>query len=204
MDITDSGNLLTMAMSVSLREKVLAGALQLNDGTNDLGLVAARLYLAELWTRVGFDQNPFPGLWAYDSVGGQSVGASAVTIALNQVGLNGDPQVYTPNVNGELTFDRAGIYSVSWSVTLRITNNSGTNSRAFLERDTGGGFVLVPGTYGHGYHVNSTIGYATISGCITAQVAAGTKIRIRAQSFAGGNALQTVANGSSLTVERIA
>jgi len=52
---TDPHHLLDLALSQSLRDRLTAGDLTANDGTVNLGLSEALIYLSALWARAGRD-----------------------------------------------------------------------------------------------------------------------------------------------------
>jgi len=53
---TDPHNLLDLALSQSLRDRLTAGDITANDGTVNLGLNEAFIYLSALWARAGRDE----------------------------------------------------------------------------------------------------------------------------------------------------
>lgn len=146
----------------------------------------------------------------YDSIGGVEVGDSDVTVVFDttrhlndhasleegEINLQLPSSIVTPpTYNTILFFSRASIYV-----------SSGTNrsqSKSWIEIDTGSGYELVAGSESYGYNRTSTGGYSTIAMCTTVHldktITIPVKFRIRAKRISGSNTLNTVAVGSTLT-----
>ena len=137
----------------------------------------------------------------YDATGGQTVGITPVAVSYDTVTVNMDPDVYVPGVD-ELTINLDGTYQFSFEVTCDATSGTRSNSRSWLEKDSGGGYAEVAGTRAYGYHRNTVTGKDTGSASLPVSVTAGDKFRVMVVQDSGGG-LVTVANASRWTVERV-
>lgn len=141
----------------------------------------------------------------YDNIGGQSF-TGTVTIIYDTLRLNMDGAVFSFNpVTGEITVLQAGTYLVNFDVSTDTNSNTRVTSRSWLERDSGGGFVMEPGTYSFGYHRNTANGEDTdVLSDIPLVLAANEVLRVRTERFGTGGTLLTVLQGSRFNVKKIA
>jgi hypothetical protein len=145
-----------------------------------------------------------PGGSVYDATGGQ-VFAGTVTVNLDTVqALSGDGANFYSLAADVVTVAEAGTYLVSYECSLDKSNGAiRCTSRTFLERDSGGGFTLEPGTDSFAYMRNTASGEGTSVCSTILSIAAGDQFRLRASRFSGAQNLVTVANGTRLTFLRV-
>ena len=124
---------------------------------------------------------------------------TATTINLNTVRLNSAPSLFSV-ASGEVTINsniNLGIYFRASADTL---SNSRTESRAWLEIDSGSGFAEVDGTSIWLYHRQISQGKNTGSGYIAYNASSGDKVRLRIERSSGSGNLEYVAEGCSLLI----
>ncbi len=134
----------------------------------------------------------------YDSAGGQTITASAITIALNTVRSLSDTYSFN-NSSGELEFITANQCWVSYRVSADDTSNSRSVTRCFMEIDTGSGFSEVAGSRTYLYNRTTTAGENSAHAMMLIDADAGDKVRVRASRETGSNNI-TIADGSSLSI----
>jgi hypothetical protein len=134
---------------------------------------------------------------AYDSTGGVST-ASVFTVNFNTVTRN-TASNFT-NAAGQITINTADVYLIVFNVTCAITSgNASATNTAFLELNTGGGFVEVAGSRVYGTGASSTNGRSTMTTSRIIQLAATNIIRVRTVLFSGA-ACTTVINASEISI----
>jgi hypothetical protein len=103
-------------------------------------------------------------------------------------------------LNGELTFLKNGIYEISFDLAIVDTNgNSRSQSRSYLQEDTGSGFINIP--YTRKEHYNRQDDYGSSSSVnITREFSTGDKIRTTAWKTQGGDTLTVIGDSTSLSV----
>jgi len=143
----------------------------------------------------------------YDSVGGVSIDAATVIpfdqtrIMVNDASLSSGEIIISP---ANFRFIPPSIYTLLLigKVTVDVSSgNSRTQSKAWIEVDTGSGYEVVPGTDGYMYNRTADSGFGSttittsyhISKCANLTM----KFRIRAQRLVGTNDLVTLAQASN-------
>jgi len=136
---------------------------------------------------------------AYASTAGPIFDATAQTISINTIRESTGQFSLTA---GEITVNEDGVYSIVGRTTVEQTGGSQrTTSFMFLEIDTGGGFVTVPGTYNAQYSRQTTAGETSGGFNCILSLSNGHKIRMRIQELtSSGAVIQPEANGSSITI----
>lgn len=129
---------------------------------------------------------------AIDTAGGQTVTAGAA-VTLNSFTSS---TVATASAAGiEILVD--GFYEVKYDCTLIGTTNSRSESETTLRLNT----VTVPGTLRAGYHRNAAQNRNSMTATRYLQLSAGDDLEIFAVRANGGTVLQTVGNGSTISVK---
>jgi len=98
----------------------------------------------------------------------------------------------------EITIDVAGIYLISYNLTLKVNNNTRTSSRAEIQLNGN----TVNGSVSAGYHRNKTNGEGTISKSVIIPLSVNDVIRIYSEVTAGAS-LSTLDNGCSLSIIKL-
>lgn len=143
--------------------------------------------------------NIYINAYAYnDSV---SFNTSSITVPIDTIRNASSHFTLT---NNEITINTSALVNISFNVssdtavgTLRAI------SSAFLQIDTGSGFVVVPGTYVYMY--NRQIGYGKASGstnCIL-NLNSGDKLRLQILRNAGDTDLKTLGGACSITITKL-
>jgi hypothetical protein len=136
---------------------------------------------------------------AYDSAGTLTLNTSWQDVPFNVVRKNSGE--YTFNSNTELVVSTSTSYFVTARVTTDIT--SGTNRsecRIRIVKDTGTGYVEIPGTIASTYNRMLGEGTTTAVSTLLDDFSAGDKIKVQVLQDSGTDTINLLANGSSLTV----
>jgi hypothetical protein len=143
----------------------------------------------------------------YDTTGGLDVTAGAV-VPFDTLQTNTNTDVYTPDLvtNNDITIEENGTYLVSYEVSCEATtNNQPSDVATWLERDTGGGYAEVLGTRAHCGELEFGEGEHGTAPCTTLlALNKGDKLRVWAVRDNGASTILLVADGSRLTLLRIA
>jgi len=134
---------------------------------------------------------------AYDSLGNQSFTA-LTQINLDATTVSGN--LYTLSADA-ITVGATGRYLISFQVSMDATGGR-TSTECSLFRDTGGGLAEVTGTRCYGYHRNTTNGENTASCTVVLDLDSGDRLALGAEVLAG-SAVDTIANASRLTIQRL-
>lgn len=145
------------------------------------------------------------GMEVYDAATGQNF-TGEVTKDFDTVRPGSDTTVYTwDDTNNDIEINEVGLYLCGFEVSTDIdTGTIRSQSSAYLQIDTGGGFAAVPGSKQWIY--NRTVGLACGTGSTTILLnvaAAGTKIRVRQVRDAGTSTLTNPNEGSRLWIVRL-
>jgi hypothetical protein len=133
----------------------------------------------------------------YDAAGAQAIGNTFTNINLGTTSVA--DAGYTIGANS-ITIPSDGRYRVTYRVTLeRAAGNNRTEAEHQLLRGAG----VIPGSYAATYHRNSGISKGTASVTRVLDLDAGDVIRVQSRVAAGTMDLQTVINGSMLSVEKL-
>lgn len=100
----------------------------------------------------------------------------------------------------EVTINTTGWYEITYSMSATNTSGTRRSSHTYVEVNTGGGFVITPGSSSYAYHRNTTAGSDTASGNLVIYLTSGDVVRVR--STAGG-LIVTHANGCRLNIKSI-
>jgi hypothetical protein len=136
---------------------------------------------------------------AYDSAGTLTLNTSWQDVPFNVVRKNSGE--YTFNSNTELVFATNTSYFITARVTTDIT--SGTNRsdcRIRIVKDSGSGYVEMPGTRASTYNRMASEGTTTAVSTLLDDFSAGDKIKVQVLQDSGTDTINLLANGSSLTV----
>lgn len=133
----------------------------------------------------------------YDAAGTQNLSSTfaAISFASTNISETG----YTVGGGGsQITISTAGTYRITYRITAKVTNNTGTGGEFRLMQNGS----EVPGTLAYTVHINSSRDKNTITVVKIVTVAANDIFRVEGRKYSGGN-LSLYANGSSLIIERI-
>lgn len=148
-------------------------------------------------------QNSFAainGISVYDATGGQSfTGNTTINLDTTQTNTEGTLFSLASDVV-TVAFD--GVVYLSYELALGESGNR-TESRSWIEVDTGGGFAAITGSQSWAYHRNTNQGSTTASGSFIINVSDGDSFRLRATRSSGGGTLVTQAQSARLTLLRI-
>ena len=137
----------------------------------------------------------------YDSSGGTVVGTTWVDVPLNAERYKSTNLFSHTTPNAEVTINESYTYVVTARVTTAITTGtSRTDSIMRIVRDTGSGYVEVPGTRGKMYNRTLNNGENTATVSIVIGLNKGDKIKVQAVRDTGTSTLGLEANGSSLSI----
>lgn len=135
---------------------------------------------------------------AYDATGGTSLNTAA-TVPLDTVRFTYPNGVFTFS-NGVTTINYEGVYRIEFDCSIDIsTGTNRTQSEAWLERNN----TELGGTRRPIYNRNATQGGDNMSATSIFKLNPGDTIRIRAERQSGTSNVQTFADGSAITIERI-
>lgn len=137
--------------------------------------------------------NGVVALSVYDSTGGQTFTTTPINHNTPNVAYtSGD---FTVGVNS-VTFLEAGLYQITVDVSTDIqSGNVRSTSQAYVQSDTGSGFITIPGTTGFMYNrtLNAAANSCSIS--FTRDIQANEVLRVQLVRFTGSDTLTTLANG---------
>jgi len=132
----------------------------------------------------------------FDTDGSQAIGPTWTNINFSTEGII--DAGYTSTANS-ISVTETGRYRVTYRVTTQVVNNT----------RTGGEFELllngstVPGSYASTYQRNRDVDRNTINVVRVVDLNVGDELQVRGQRYSSNGDLETVANGSSLLVERL-
>ena len=130
--------------------------------------------------------------------------ASAVqTFAATRINLGIDTErIPTPAVDlaaGEMTVQETGIVFVQMQVTCSVQVTSGVGFTAFLQLDTGSGFVDIPNFTVNGFVYFTTDVISAYGGALL-NVNKGDKLRVQVIRSAGTDTLETIPSGCAVNI----
>ena len=138
---------------------------------------------------------------AYDGAGGTLFNSSTwVDLPLSAQVINTGAFNFTPGTAAvEVTV--SGMTWLAYSLSFeQISGNNRTIPRTRLVRDTGSGFVEVPGWQGYEYSRRNADGEGTVGKARALLVSAGDILKIQVQRFSGPGTLRALAGGSHLSI----
>jgi hypothetical protein len=100
---------------------------------------------------------------------------------------------------GTVAISTAGLYKITYRVTVRVTNNTASGCEFQL---TNGG-VALPGTLGYTFQQNNNRSQGTVNVVKLVNLTAGSNIAVQGRRYSTAGNLTLTANGSSLLIERI-
>ncbi|MFT6810617.1 MAG: hypothetical protein ACJA01_003862, partial [Saprospiraceae bacterium] len=132
----------------------------------------------------------------YDVAGAQGLGTSFGNINFATAGII-DPG-FGSSANS-ITINTSGRYRVTYRVTTQVINNTRTGAEFNLTN----GALVINGTYAASYQRNKDVDRNTIAVTKMLDLAAGAVISVQGRRYSSTGTIRTVANGSSLLIERI-
>lgn len=134
---------------------------------------------------------------AYDTVGGLTLTGSFQTLNFNNIDVQDSSYTYS---SGELTMLEQGLYEVEIDVTTDITNGSSrSESEIRLQENIGSGWVDVP-VFRKIYNRTNPQGTSTASINIKRNFNENDQLRVVLRQESGASTVETIADGSSLSV----
>lgn len=141
----------------------------------------------------------------YDLTGGTVINSSFTDIPLSNETITNS--IYTHSANSpEVTVNETGRYFIFGRVTINnITtgNNKQTTSQLRLVLNSGGGFTEINGSISRGYHYSSDTGIYSLYFGLTLNLGETFILKLQAAKIAGVGDLQSVPNGSSLSILKL-
>jgi collagen type VII alpha len=136
----------------------------------------------------------------YDNAGGQTFTTTPITVNLDTTRYNSNGSIFTLS-NDEITVNTDIRALIIFRVSIGIGSGTArSTSTAYIERDTGSGFSEVDGSRIFMYNRTLDNGDQTGTGQLVLDVSSGDKFRIRAVRNTGSDTLETIADGSGLTI----
>ena len=152
-----------------------------------------------IWSTISAGQSDI--IEIYDSTGGQIFdNASTIVIDMDTERTNTNPSVFSA-ASGVITVNASFTGLVSYRVNTNNTTNTRAFSQGFLQIDTGGGFVTVPGSLVYAYNRNSADGTNSASATFAIDITSGDQLQVMLEGN-GGEDLTTVV-GSNLVIQRL-
>jgi hypothetical protein len=162
-----------------------------------IGTGSRALFDNGVWSEIQTDSER---LELYNSVTTTGFNSSAVTVLLDQTRINSSPSLFNVS-SSEVTINGSINAFISFRVSTEITTGtSRSTSFAWIELDTGSGFVEVEGSRTFMYNRTDGASVNTGSGNILLDLNSGDKIRLRVQRQDGSDTLNTVINGCNLSI----
>lgn len=139
----------------------------------------------------------------YDNAGGGTF-TTAATVNLDTERVNSGG-IFTLSAD---TVDVAetATFLIVWRVTAYYSSGSDAASeyvRAFLERDTGGGFAIIDGSYATCDPAGGATLPVTMSGAVVVSNTSGNDYRLRAERVSGLATWACLADGSGMTIMKV-
>jgi len=125
----------------------------------------------------------------------QTFGSGRITVLFPTVARS--DAAYTYN-SGEVTINTAGWYFIEYQVSADNTGNSRSTSEIGVTINSLTTFQ--PGSFGYGYHRNSSDGKGSFTGRILVQLSVNDIIRIRIRRDGSGSTLETLPDACRLTI----
>lgn len=132
-------------------------------------------------------------------------GAALTPMPIDALDFAFDPTVYAhPLGSSDVTILESGRYQVVAQASIDNTAGaSRTSSAGALFVDSGGGFVLVPGSIAFGYHRNAANGEGTLPVSKIIDLEAGDVLRFAAVRIAGAGPLAYIGGGCRLSITQV-
>ena len=139
----------------------------------------------------------------YDSTGGIETTASAI-LGLDTIRTNVGGFTLS---NNTITIPEIGNYKITLRISTELASGvngeNGLITKCCLEKDTGGGFVEIPGSYSYAYNKVYNAGEGTASVTLIIDLYQNDKIRAKVMKIKGDGTIRTIANSSSLTLYKL-
>lgn len=150
---------------------------------------------------------PIGKFYAYDNAGGTNFINLPVNVPLDTEVIKTSEFTHSTVVNpAEITINDTGVYHIIFDVSFEmvVQNFVGGTCQGELWRDTGGGFARVTGwsCYNFNYNLTNPYGSAGRSGILNLN--SSDKIKVTISMATGSNTHALVAQGSGVSIMRIA
>lgn len=178
---------------------------RINFGSNMSTLENGTSICIESFQSSSNGQNTAKFFNGYQLSGGTGINSSFTDIPLSNETIK--DSIFTHETNSpEVIVNETGRYFIYGRVTLNnITsgNNKETTSQLRLVLNSGGGFTEINGTISRGHHYSSDTGMYTLFFGLTLNLGETFILKLQAAKISGAGSLQTVSNGSSLSVLKL-
>jgi len=118
----------------------------------------------------------------------------------DSIGISGG--LYTHTLS-DIVINFDGVYKIEYSVSLDRTAGGRSIGVARVMKDSGGGFLFVPGSQSFTYNRTTTSGEGTANKSVTRRFVGGDIIKIEFGIHQGGGSLETIADASNITITRV-
>lgn len=136
---------------------------------------------------------------AYDATGGANIN-SITTITFDTERENPNAGVFDMS-GGIITVNLTDKFMFIYRVSINNVNGADRSDFiSYMERNSGSGWLEEPGTRGHGYNRLAGEGMSTVTVATILDVSTGDQFRIRAFRDSGSDDLETIADGSSISI----
>lgn len=132
----------------------------------------------------------------YDNVGGQTVTSGTITLNLDTIRQNSGEFSLAAD---EITVSTTDTLMILFRVTTNVTTSNRSVSKCWLEKDGGGGYVIVDGSYGYMYNRQSPEGENTATVQLMLDISTGDKFRIRINRDNGDATIATKVDASGIS-----
>ena len=145
-------------------------------------------------------------VYANQTVAQTGIENTAISVRFDNTALNSNATVFdVNNTNGEITVNKTSNFKIEYIITADTSDGARRTSETTLEIDTGAGFVPLSSALGsstaYGYHRNNASGENSASGQALLSLTSGDKLRLVIRRSNGLGTIETVANGTSISIE---
>ena len=148
---------------------------------------------------------------AYDDTGGQTTSSTPITMFIAVERANSHPDIFVRNkvfglTETDLQINVAGVYEFEYAVTCTTTGNTRSSHICTIRRRApGGSYAEIPGSLSRNYIRSSAGGGGTATRkVILDDVVVGEQFQVRIVQVSNVSNTTTLADGSSLTVRKLA
>jgi len=136
----------------------------------------------------------------YDNAGGQTFTTTSTTINLDTVRRSHSNYTLSSD---QITVNSDGLYEITFACTLDATTGSRSGGRCWIETDSSGSFTEEDGSRCLVYNRTSSVGDDSCSRTVILSLSNGDQVRLRAVRHSGGTTLSTIADASSVSMQKL-
>ena len=138
--------------------------------------------------------------YAYDVAGNITVTSAWTDLTWDTNPKTSTPFTFTPGT-AEITIGVGGDYLINLDVNIKATaSNSRTGAEMRMVRDTGSGYLEIPGTRGITYERMNNYGASMSISSMYITLNSGDKIKVQADRTIGSATIKTLPNGCRLSI----